>query len=244
VAAGRYGRLVSAVAGEQRQPESWTGSDRRQDRIRYGLAIGWLIVIIAIPLTGERISSWGEVRSLVAAGKVDSVRVTGELPRGTGFSVVDVHWRHGWLHYTAQVVHVRGQGRSHGAEAATDGDAPVVRTAPTSTLTALQPGLQVTRDEGRADGGRLIGFQVPNALTIPAFLLFVTALGLLISGPQPWRATRWAWFWLMTPPAGSLVYLLLSGPTPGVPVPRDPHRRLTGGWALLLSVLLMSVIGS
>ena len=235
---------VSALTGEQRRPlPARTRSDRRWDRIRHVLIIGWLVVIVATPVTGERTSSWAEIRSLVAAGKVDTVQISGELPtRASGYGVVDVHWRHGLLSYTAQVVHVRGQGRRLGAEAAANNEAPVVRTAPSSHLTALQPGLHVTRDQWRSGGGQLFGFQVPSALSITAFLLFVAGLGLLVAGPQPWRATRWAWFWLLLPPFGSVVYLVLSGPTPGVPGPRDPHRRLTGGWAFLLSLPLTAVL--
>ena len=54
----------------------------------------------------------------------------------------------------------------------------------------------------------------------------------------PERATRWAWFWLQWNPVGVLAFLLLSGPVPGVPAPRPGARRLTGGWAFLLSLLL------
>jgi hypothetical protein len=83
---------------------------------------------------------------------------------------------------------------------------------------------------------------VPNALGISAFLLFLAGFPLLMIGPHPWRATRWAWFWLLLPPVGNVVFLLLSGPTPGVPRPRNPRRRLTGGWAFWLSLPLMSVL--
>ena len=235
---------VSALTGEQHRPlPARTPSDQRWDRIRHVLIIGWLVVIVATPVTGERTSSWDEVRSLVAAGEVDTVRVTGELPsRASGYGVVDVHWRHGLLSYTAQVVHVRGQGRRLGAKAAANNEAPVVRTAPSSHLAALQPGLQVTRDQRHPNGGQLFGFQVPSALAITAFLLFVVGLGHLVGGPQPWRATRWGWFWLLLPPFGSVAYLVLAGPTPGVPGPRGAHRRLTGGWAFLLSLPLRAVL--
>lgn len=201
------------------------------------------MVIIATPVVGERVASWGDIRELVAAGHVETVRVSGELsPRATGYSVVEVRWREGLLRYVARVVHVRGPGGRPGAEAAADGVAPVVRAAPSSRLTELRPGLHVTRDQRLADGGRLFGWQVPNALGLSALLLFVAGLALLVTGPDPWRATRWAWFWLQLPPVGSIVFLLLSGPLPGVPAPRDPRRRLTGGWAFLLSIPLMSVL--
>ena len=60
----------------------------------------------------------------------------------------------------------------------------------------------------------------------------------LVVGPQPRLATRWAWFWLMylAPPA-ALVFLVLE------PVPlwrREANagrKRLTGGWALLLALV-------
>lgn len=100
----------------------------------------------------------------------------------------------------------------------------------------------VTRDQRLSDGGRLLGWHVPNAVAIPAFVLFLAGLVVLMAGPQPRRATRWAWFWLLLPPLGCLLFLTLSGPTGGVPAPRDPDRRLTGGWAFLLSLPLMAVL--
>lgn len=66
-----------------------------------------------------------------------------------------------------------------------------------------------------------------------AFLVALLTLMLLINGPPPW----WAWFWLGTNPVGAVAFLVLSGPTPGVPAPDNPARRLTGGWAFLLSPL-------
>lgn len=179
----------------------------------------------------------------MATGDVDTVRVVGELPtRGTGYSVVEVHWRHGSMRYTADVVQVRG--RSAKPRAATDGATPVVHAAPSSRLRALQPNLRVTQDQNRSGGGRLLGWQVTSYLGFVAGLLFFAGLAVLVAGPQPWRATRWAWFWLLMPPVGAIAFLLASGPTPGLPGPGDPHRRLTGGWAFLLSIPLMSVLES
>ena len=95
---------------------------------------------------------------------------------------------------------------------------------------------------GRDFCGRLFGWQVHNALGMSALLLFLAGFALLVAGPHPWRATRWAWFWLLLPPVGVVVYLVLSGPTPGVPGPRNPQWRLTGGWAFLLSLPLTAVL--
>jgi hypothetical protein len=234
---------VSAVTGEVR--ESQRVGARRWDRVRHVLIVGWLLILVATPLVGERTATWGELRALVAAGEVDAVRISGELPyRANGYSVVEIHWRHGWQRHTAEVVQVSGRGQRPEAEAAADGDAPVIQAAPSSRLTALQAGLQVTRDQRRSDGGGLLGWHVPYALTSSAFVLFVASFVLLVAGPQPWRATRWAWFWLLLPPVGSIAFLVLSGPTPGVPRPRDERRRLTGGWAFLLAIPLRAALES
>jgi hypothetical protein len=62
------------------------------------------------------------------------------------------------------------------------------------------------------------------------------------AGPEPWRATRWAWLWavLLAAPVGTLAFALLSGPTPLVPAPRNRARRLTGGWALVILTVFVA----
>ncbi len=54
--------------------------------------------------------------------------------------------------------------------------------------------------------------------------------------------TRWAGFWLITTPFGQILFLLMSGPTPGLRAPRDLNRGLSGGWAFLLSLVLSSAL--
>ncbi|MFH5821368.1 hypothetical protein [Georgenia sp. AZ-5] len=69
------------------------------------------------------------------------------------------------------------------------------------------------------------------------------SLGLLIGGPQPRLATKWAWFWLAVSTPLWTVFLLLE------PVPvwsRSPapvrERRLTGGWAFVLSLTAVPLV--
>ncbi len=72
----------------------------------------------------------------------------------------------------------------------------------------------------------------------PLVTLFV-----LIVGPQPRWATRWAWFWLFSAGPMMLVFVLLE-PIPlwrRTPVP-PRARRLTGWWALLAVMLFGSVL--
>ncbi|HET6910936.1 MAG TPA: hypothetical protein VFH54_16515, partial [Mycobacteriales bacterium] len=212
------------------------------DRVRWALLLCWVLVVAATVLTGERASSWNEVESLVATGKVDAVRVVGELPeRATGYGLVEVHWRHGLTGYRARVWQVRGR-HGPGPDSLDEEVSTVLHQPPSTRLAALQPDLQVRREQQRSADSRLLGRMVPHGLGLLAALLFFAGLGVLIAGPQPWRATRWAWFWLQVPPVGSIVFLLASGPVPGLRRPRRPGRRLTGGWAFLLSIPLASVL--
>lgn len=62
----------------------------------------------------------------------------------------------------------------------------------------------------------------------------------LIAGPEPRLATRWAWFWLAVHAWPVAIAYLALEPTP-VWDRRGrtaPERRLTGGWAFLLGLLL------
>ena len=77
------------------------------------------------------------------------------------------------------------------------------------------------------------------------WVAFATTLGFLVhlvDGPRPWRATRWAWFWLASNPLGILAYLLLASPTPGLHQPRAQHRMLTGGWAFLIGSAMTTAL--
>lgn len=77
-------------------------------------------------------------------------------------------------------------------------------------------------------------------------LVGLVALLWLIGGPQPRLATKWAWVWLAyNAPLLWLAFVVLE------PVPlwrREPlaprPRRLTGGWAFLLSLTVVPFLGS
>jgi hypothetical protein len=198
---------------------------------------GWLLVIVAVPVFGERTASWQDLRELASSQKVDSVRISSELPAdATGFATIQLHWRHGLLRYQAEVVQVRGSDErpSHAKV--------ILHSSPSSLLARLQPDVHIARGERYLGGVNLFGWQTPDVLGIPAAVLFFAGLALLVGGPEPWRATRWAWFWLLFPPIGGIAFLLLAGPVPAVPRPRDLSRRLTGGWAFLLAIPLAAVL--
>ena len=83
-----------------------------------------------------------------------------------------------------------------------------------------------------------------TAATLLALGTLGGALVLLVAGPEPRLATRWAWFW-MTGGAWPvwLAYLLLE-PTPAWSrrTVVGPVRRLTGGWAFLAQMLLAPLL--
>jgi hypothetical protein len=69
-------------------------------------------------------------------------------------------------------------------------------------------------------------------------LASLATLILLILGPQPRWATKWAWFWLLGTGPMSAVFLLVE-PVPvwqSEPAFARPSR-LTGGWAFLIALV-------
>jgi hypothetical protein len=107
-----------------------------------------------------------------------------------------------------------------------------------SHLSELQPGLRFESSGDPSSETTFLGWRLPGWMGWPVLAWWLGCLALLVVGPRPWRATRWAWFWLLPLPFGPLAFLLLGGPTPGLPRPADENRRLTGGWAFLLAILL------
>lgn len=89
-----------------------------------------------------------------------------------------------------------------------------------------------------ADRSGLGSYDAPDALLALGVLVALTVT--IIAGPEPRLATRWAWFWLVAYvwPA-AVVYLLLEPTAAWRREPaRAPGRRLTGGWGLLIGLLL------
>ena len=207
----------------------------------------WLLVIPAGVLLGERSSSLAALRSAVANGDVEVIRVSGGMPLeegARGYAALEIHWRNGLFAHHAEVREAEPLGA-----APKNGNIDVVRAGVVDRLVASQPGLRVVREPDHSTtsfGGNVLGWQLPEWLAGAGLLLMLATLGLLISGPQPWRATRWAWFWILgiAPPLGVLVYLVFAGPTALSRPPRAGSARLTGGWAFLLALVVSSLLSA
>ncbi len=210
------------------------------------LLLCWALLLGGAVFLGERPSSFSTLERAVASEEVDRVEVAGDLQRGArGFAVVDVHWRQGAFAYGTQVVEARPRRAARRYASGEERVTAVMTEDVAARLVASRPGLDVVRVQPAGATADLLGRRLPAWMVWPSLVLGVGSLVLLVVGPEPRRATRWAWFWVLgvAPPAGMLAFLLLSGATPLLPPPREPARRLTGGWAFLLSAAVGTVLG-
>jgi hypothetical protein len=210
--------------------------------------IGWtlvatcLVLLGTILLAGERPASYAELRAAVADGRVDEIRVEGGLDdHSEGIGGATVHWQEGLRGRVTSVTETssRRDARSVGTGAS------IIQGRVDDQLTELDPGLRTSRSDGYASYNEIGPWRVPGWTSGAMVVLYLGALGLLIAGPKPWRATRWAWLWLLgsVPIVGALAFLLLGGSTSVLP-PARPERRLTGGWAFLLAMVIHAAAGS
>lgn len=234
---------VVETTTQERPRDPWTAVARG---CRLALLLGWVLLVVIAVVAGERHSTLRDLQHAVAAGEVHEVRIAGGMgAHGRGFSTVEVHWRRGMHGWTTTVIEARPRSRAPGPRSRGDATAVIGEDLGTR-LRALQPGLDVVDVDRTSTSTSLLGWQLPGWTAWLLLALWVGTVLALVGSPEPWRATRWAWFWLMcvASPVGVVAYLLLAGPTPLVPAPRDPGRRLTGGWAFLLALVLSAFVDS
>jgi hypothetical protein len=223
------------------EPARWHVSARC---LWLALVLGWVAMVVVALVAGARPATFNDLERAVAAGQVDEVWVEGGLgPSGRGFAVATVSWRYGPIEDTTQVLEARP--RSLGwREGPHEDVTAVLDRSVTDELLAIGPDLLVHQAPFREDSVDLAGWRLPGWAVWLQLTLALATLATLICSPPPWRATRWAWFWLMASgPIGLATYLLLAGPLPYLRAPRPGGRRLTGGWAFLLAFGLASLAG-
>jgi hypothetical protein len=211
----------------------------------WGLLAACLLLVVVGLLAGERTATYDELRRGVASGAVEEVTVApGFSGDFRGRVTVDVYWRThmGWR--VAQVV------EEHPLRRAVRDDAglPVVYDVG-EDLRSVDEAVQVERRPHwrvRSGDVGLLGWRLPAWCGWVLMAVWLGALMLIIGGPAPWRATRWAWFWLvvLAAPVGVVAFALVGGPC-GL-LPPAPGRRpgLRGGVGLLLAIIIGSAIGT
>lgn len=211
----------------------------------WALVAACLLLVVVGVVAGERAATYEELRRDVASGEVEHVTVSPGLSGDfRGRITVDVYWRTatGWR--VAQVVEqhpLRSRARD-------DAGRPIVYDVG-EDLRAANAAVQVERRphwRDRSSDAGLLGWRLPTWCVWVLMGVWFGALVLIIGGPPPWRATRWAWFWLvvLAAPVGVPAFALLGGPC-GLLPPR-PGRRpgLRGGMGLLLAIIVGSALGT
>ncbi|GAA1760098.1 hypothetical protein GCM10009795_003090 [Nocardioides hankookensis] len=209
--------------------------------------IAWALLLCSAALlatgllAGERASTYDELQHAVASGDVRSVVVTGGISESfRGRQGVTVHWREGAIGHQATVI------EQHPLRwTVTPAGLPVVYSVERD-LAWLDPDISVERrPHDFPDYYEVHGWRLPQWTSVVTVVLGLGGLLLLIAGPQPRRATRWAWFWMMStaPPLGFVAFLTLGGALSPRPRP-DLGRRLTGGRAFLLSIVVGAALSA
>lgn len=194
-----------------------------------------LAVLLVVGVTAAALSpAQRTVADLLGAldrGEVAAVTI--ERPPGEVSGTFRVLWtgagRDGTALYRAGTVDGAGvaglvdQGRTIlDAAAASPGDVQVRQVAFLATTPVW------------LDGVPLTGVALATAAVLLCLLLR------LAFGPEPVLATRWAWFWLVAAawPVWLVHVLLEPAPLWARRSAEAPVRRLTGGWALLIGIVL------
>lgn len=222
-------------------------SARREPRWALTRWVGWLLLacfaalVVTVVVVGERPGSYDDLRFAVERGDVDTVSVTGGLEAPyRGAVSVQVHWRDGLFRRVADVVEVHPAPRVPITSSGTPRVASVE-----DDLASIDRRVEVTRDRDRDGGAEVRGWQIPRWAGWLSVVVSIGTFALIVAGPPPWRANRWAWFWglAFAAPVAIPAYLLLGGPTWLRPPPVDAPR-VTGGWGFMAALLASLVIGA
>lgn len=213
--------------------------DRRWRLTGLALVVVWVAVVVAALLVAEKQQTLTDLEQSLANGSVSDVELTQpDYDAGPRIPVV-LRWREHGLRRWADVTVRPAETAPASRPDVITGD-PVVhleRLGADVTTTLGSPADIPVRSSWSLRG---VGWTGPGwfgGLVLGAWVASFLTLGF---GPEPWRATRWGWGWfvLLAGPFGAMAYVLLGGPL-GLPRPRNPHRRLTGGWAFLLAFVLL-----
>lgn len=228
-----------------------TTAPRTLRRLVLGVQVLFLVMMGLAICVGSHETSPQRLTDDLASGTVDTVEVatrlwpdTSTMEKASGCAPAEVTWRRWGLKHSTTINQPLGSTPPSECTQAGSSSA-VASTNITEYLRGVDPDVRVVRTEPSSGTFSYFVWTIP-AETVPpplgvvavavALLAMLAPLTLALVGPEPRHATRWAWFWLMCSPWApwtTMAYLFIGtrGAQPG-------RRRLTGGWAFLLGVLL------
>ena len=236
--------MTTTATAPQTSYDEWLA--RRWTLAGRFLVLLWLVVALAVLTVGERRSDLGLLHGGLADGSVTTVEVTGLPENGVrgGYATVRMGWESRFLDRYTEVLVVSSDDE-RGSSANPEG-LPVVVGDPVAVFEELQPDVEIVRKGFRAGTSfEASGWSLRGWASIFVGPLWLITLLLVMGGPQPWRATRWSWVWIMlaAPFVGAVAYGLLGGPL-GAAQPAHRTRRLTGGWAFRIAVFVLGGFGA
>ena len=232
--------MATDTAAPQATYDEWRA--RRWRLTSLVFAVLWLVMVVSVGLIGEKRSDLATLEQGIADGSVTQVEIVGfrDYAHSRGRTRVTLVWRGSVIPRYADV-EVDTRRNPGGA----DGRDRIVGP-PVIYLRSNDADLDVTFSEPRSGASlEWRGWRAPGWTAVLGLATWFGTVLLAGNGPEPWRATKWAWTWLtlLGGPIGCLAFFLLGGPV-GVWRAKDPSRRLTGGWAFLIGfVFLRGVAG-
>jgi hypothetical protein len=235
------GTGADAAARPPRRPDLWPPWARL---LAGAVVLAWVAMLVGGLVQQVHPATLAQLERDIRAGQVEVVRVNGGLPANAmGSAGVTLQWRSGWSRREATVVEASpGKPRRE----ARSNKATVVDPGLRDRIRALDPDLRIEEAGLPTSGPIVFTMPVPWWAAVSALLVWFFTIMMVGAGPQPRRATRAAWAWLvvLAAPVGVPAYLALGGPTRALLVRPGAGRRLTGGWGFLLAVMLASTLGN
>ena len=224
--------LASRIRAWRRPEFTWR-------HVRWSLLVGVLALAVLGRVFGAASATLAELKADLASGQVTQVRLTPGLPDGaSGYTTVEVVWRDGDIRRYTKLIE---QSDATVEPPSSQSSNEVVVGKVAEVLTATTGGTPSVTQVSDVDlSVNFWGWHIPRWLTWFIAFEAVGSILLLICGPEPWWATRWAWFWLgvtALAPLALLGFLAMSGPPPGTGSVAEPGRRLRGGWAFLITLV-------
>lgn len=221
-------------------------------RVRFALLAGLAFIAVAAVVLGTRSASYFDLTKAISDGRVRDVIIAHELgPGWSGSSNVLIQWSDG---NRQRYTEVRQERHEPGAPGQMwTSEIPGLVTIQGSVSDDLrqytaEPLIITPAPDQASAWSDFLGWRAPVWVGFASLFLVLGALAVLVAGPQPRWATRWAWFWGMVSPLAPIVipaFLLI-----GVPKTGEIERlytkagRLTGGWAFILFCIVLAPLGA